>query len=592
MKTFLRILTYLRDYRLRLLGAFLCSGGVAALSAVYAWLVQPVLDEIFIERNRDLLLLLPLAVLGVALLKGALAYGQAYLMSYIGHWLVADVRQQLFVHIVRLPIRFHDANTSGRLVARVISDVNEMANAIPSVLKDIFQQGLTFVALLSVAFYQNWKLASIVLVVLPCSALVLIRVGKRIRKLSKRGQESIGRMASVLKEAFSGIKIVKAYGQERKEAERFSLTNMAFRSAKVKSSQTAAMTSPLLEVIGVCGVLVIIWFGGALVIDGNMKPGEFFSFLTAMFMAYAPVRKMSGANESVQRALAGAQRVFRVLDLDSELTKDEGKTALKPIAKTLEFIDVTFQYEGTTEPALQDFNLVIHAGQVVAFVGASGSGKTTLVSLVPRFYRPSKGMVKIDGVDIRTVDRASLRRQIGIVSQETVLFDDTIRNNVTYGRPEASEGAIIEACRAAFAWEFIERLPGGLDTFVGENGLKLSGGQRQRLAIARAILRDPPLLILDEATSSLDSESEKLVQCALANLMKGRTTLVIAHRLSTVQNANRIVVMARGKIEEIGTHGELLSRGGLYTKLYQTQFQPGPLESVSAGYKSSLFNEV
>lgn len=580
MKTFLRILTYLRDYRLRLVGAFICSAGVAGLSAVYAWLVQPVLDEIFIDRNRELLLLLPLAILGVALLKGAFAYGQAYLMSYIGHWLVADVRQQLFMHIVRLPIRFHDANSSGRLVARVISDVNEMANAIPSVLKDIFQQGLTFVALLGVAFYQNWKLASIVIIVLPFSGLVLMRVGKRIRKLSKRGQESMGRMASVLKEAFSGIKIVKAYGQEEKELERFSLTNSAYRSAKVKSSQTSAMASPLLEVIGVCGVLVIIWFGGALVIDGDMKPGEFFSFLTAMFMAYAPIRKMSGANESVQRALAGAQRVFSVLDLDSEVAKDEGKATLQPITQTLEFANVTFFYEETNEPALKHLDLVIRAGEVVAFVGASGSGKSTLVSLVPRFYRPAEGKVKIDGVDIRTVNRASLRRQIGIVSQETVLFDDSIRNNIAYGRPDASEEDIIAAAQAAFAWEFIQRLPNGLNTLIGENGLKLSGGQRQRLAIARAILRDPPILILDEATSALDSESEKLVQQALANLMKGRTTLVIAHRLSTVQHADRIVVMAKGTIQETGTHAELLQRGGLYTKLYHTQFQLAQFEPI------------
>ncbi|MDH4193286.1 MAG: lipid A export permease/ATP-binding protein MsbA [Nitrospirota bacterium] len=581
MKTLWRIMFYLRDYRLRLAGAFVCSAGVAGLSAVYAWLVQPVLDGIFIDRNRDLLLILPLAVLGVALLKALFAYGQGYLMSYVGHWLVSDVRQQLFVHIVRLPIRFHDANSSGRLMARVISDVNEMANAIPSVLKDIFQQGLTFAAMLAVVFYQNWKLATIVLIVLPLSSFVLVRVGRRIRKLSKRGQESIGRMASVLKEAFSGIKIVKAYGQEEKEAQRFSLTNQSFRSAKIKSSQTSAMSSPLLEVIGVCGVAFIIWYGGGLVIAGEMKPGEFFSFLAAMFMAYAPVRKMSGANESVQRALAGAQRVFHVLDLDSELAKDEGKKSLPPIAKNLEFSGVKFLYEGSEEPALHNINLTIHVGEVVAFVGASGSGKTTLVSLVPRFYRPTEGAVKIDGEDIRLVDRSSLRRQIGIVAQETVLFDDTIRNNIAYGRSDATEDAIIEAARAAFAWEFIERLPQGLDTLVGENGLRLSGGQRQRLAIARAILRDPPILILDEATSSLDSESEKLVQKALANLVKARTTLIIAHRLSTVQHADRIVVMNRGRIEEMGTHAELLKQGGLYTRLYQTQFQLTQSEPLS-----------
>ena len=577
-----RIVSYLRNYRLRLLGAFLCSAGVALLQAVNAWLVKPVLDDIFIGRNQELLMILPLIILGVAILKAFFSYGQSYLMGYVGQWLVADVRQQLFIHIVRLPIRFHDANTSGRLMARVISDVNEMSNAIPSVLKDIFQQGLTFVALIGVAFYQNWKMATVVLVVLPLSGYVLIRFGKRIRKLSQKGQESIGSMASVLKEAFSGIKVVKAYGQEEKEGQRFFLMNKAFRTAKVKSSQASAMSSPMLEVIGVCGIAFIVWYGGGLVIAGEMKPGEFFSFLTAMFMAYGPVRKMSGANASVQRALAGAQRVFSVLDLDSELSKDEGKRTLPPIKHKLEFSNVSFTYEGAKDTSLDNVNLTVTVGEVVALVGASGSGKTTLVSLVPRFYRPTQGTVMIDDMDIRSVDRSSLRRQIGIVSQETVLFDDLIRNNIAYGRPDATEEQIIEAARAAYAWEFIERLPNGLDTFVGENGLKLSGGQRQRLAIARAILRDPPILILDEATSALDSESEQLVQQALANLMKARTTLVIAHRLSTVQHADRLVVMNRGRIEEIGTHAELLKKGGLYTRLYQMQFQPTQLEPLPA----------
>jgi subfamily B ATP-binding cassette protein MsbA len=292
MNTFWRIVSYLRNYRLRLLGAFLCSVGVAALQAVNAWLVKPVLDDIFIARNQELLMILPLIILGVAILKASFSYGQSYLMGYVGQWLVADVRQQLFIHIVRLPIRFHDANTSGRLMARVISDVNEMSNAIPSVLKDIFQQGLTFVALIGVAFYQNWKMATVVLVVLPLSGYVLIRIGKRIRKLSRKGQESIGSMASVLKEAFTGIKVVKAYGQEEKEGQRFFLMNKAFRRAQVKSSQTSAMSSPILEVIAVCGISFIIWYGGGLVIAGEMKPGEFFSFLTAMFMSYAPIRKM------------------------------------------------------------------------------------------------------------------------------------------------------------------------------------------------------------------------------------------------------------------------------------------------------------
>ncbi len=575
-----RIVEYLKPYKFRLLLAIVCSAGVAAGQGATAMLVAPLLQDIFIDFNAESRVMLPLTLLGITILKACFSYGQSYLMGYVGQWLIADVRQRLFVHIVRLPIRFHDANSSGRLMARVVSDVNEMANAIPSVLKDIFQQGLTFVALIGVAFYQNWKLATVVLVVLPLSTFVLIRVGKRIRKLSRRGQESIGSMASVLKEAFTGIKIVKAYGQEDREGQRFSEMNKAYRRLQVKSSQASAISSPMLEIIGSFGVAFIIWYGGGLVIAEEMKFGEFSSFLAALFMAYGPIRKMSGANASIQKALASGKRVFAVLDLDSELAKDEGKQMLPLITRKLDFSNISFSYEGASEPSLQTINLTVRVGEVVALVGASGSGKTTLVNLVPRFYRPTDGKVMIDDMDIRLVDRSSLRRQIGIVSQETVLFDDLIRNNIAYGRPDATEEQIIEAARAAYAWEFIERLPQKLETFVGENGLKLSGGQRQRLAIARAILRDPPILILDEATSALDSESEKLVQQALANLMKGRTTLVIAHRLSTVQHADRLVVMQKGRIEEIGTHAELLQKGGVYTRLYQTQFQLAQLDPL------------
>lgn len=577
----LRLFGYLYGYRARLLGACACSIGVAVLSAAYAWLIQPVLDGIFVERDQWMLTVLPPVILGVAVLKGLCAYGQGYLMSYVGNWLVADIRQQLFLQLVRLPVRFHDATTSGRLVARVINDVNEMANAIPNLMKDLFQQGLTFLALVAVVFYQNWKLASILLLVIPVSALVLVRVGARLRGLAKRGQETIGDMASVLKEAFAGIKIVKAYGREETEGERFGSTNRSFRRTNQKAAQASALVSPLMEVIGVMGIVVIIWYGGHLVISGVMSPGAFSSFMAAMFMAYAPIRRLAGANQSMQRALAAAQRVFEVLDMENETDRDQGKAELPRIRRAIEFRDVTFWYEGAEEPALRNIHLTIQAGEVVAFVGSSGSGKTTLVNLVPRFYRPTTGCILIDGVDIRHVDRASLRRQIGIVSQETVLFDDTVRNNIAYGRVDATDEDIIQAAKAAFAWEFIERLPHGMETFVGENGVRLSGGQRQRLAIARAILRDPPILILDEATSALDSESEKLVQEALSNLMRNRTTLVIAHRLSTVQHADRIVVLHKGRIVEMGTHQSLLRQGGAYAKLYRTQFDAPSLEALA-----------
>ncbi len=573
MKTFTRLVFALRKYRGRLLAACLCSAGVAAFTATYAWLVQPLLDGVLIEQDQFLFRVLPFIVFGVAFLKGTFAYGQAYLMSYIGNSIVADIRQQLFVQMVRLPIRFHDANASGRLMARVINDVNEMANAIPSFMKDLFQQGLTMLALLGVVFYQNWKLATVMVCVLPASAFVLIKIGRRLRKLSIRGQESMGDMASVLKEAFAAIRIVKAYGQEAVEEQRFGTTNRAYQRASQKSAQVVAFSSPLMEMIGVCGIVVIIWYGGHLVSTGIMSPGSFSSFFAAMFMAYTPIKRLSGSNQAIQRALAAAQRVFSVMDLENESDRDQGKAFLPSISRSLEFRNVRFSYEGETQPALRDISITIQAGECIALVGRSGSGKTTFVSLVPRFYRPSEGTIFIDGHNIQDVTRASLRTQLSIVSQETVLFDDTIKNNIAYGRPEATNRLVEEAAKSAFAWEFIERLPEKLETRVGENGVKLSVGQRQRLAIARAILRDPPLLILDEATSSLDSSSERMVQEALGNLMKGRTTLVIAHRLSTVEHADRIVVLDQGQILEIGCHTELLDRNGAYATLYHTQFR-------------------
>lgn len=581
LDVFLRILKYLRGYYGRLVAALICAAGVAGMTATYAWLMQPVLDDLFIAKDQSLLNILPLLIMGVALSKGLFGYGQAYLMSYVGHRLIAGVREQLFGHFLRLPISFHHEHTSGRLLARVVNDVNEMGNAIPSVVKDLFQQGLTFVAMLGVAFYQNWKLATMVILVFPISAYAIVQIGKRIRKFATRGQESMGDMASSVSEAFKGIRIVKAYGAEETEQDRFSKSNTAFMRAAIKSAQVSALASPLLEVIGVGGIAVIIWYGGFLVIDSQMKPGEFFSFLFALGMAYGPVRKLAAANASIQRAVAAGHRTFDMLDQQNEYEQDQGNIVLTKVPHGLEFQNVTFSYSDSEKPALSKMNLAIQAGEIVALVGRSGSGKSTLISLVARFYHPTEGVITIDGQDIQQVTLESLRSQIAIVSQDTVLFDETIRANIAYGAIEADDEVVIEAAKAAHAWEFIEQLPEGLDTLIGENGIKLSGGQRQRLAIARAILRDPPLLILDEATSSLDTESERMVQAALAVLMENRTTLVIAHRLSTVQHANRIVVLNEGRIVEIGTHTELIRKNGAYKRLYQTQFYDVPVETLS-----------
>jgi len=576
MTAFFRILSYLREYRVRLIAACICAAGVAGMSGLYALLVQPVLDEVFIAKDQLLLMVLPLVIFGAATLKGLFSYGQAYLMSYVANRVVAEIRQQLFGHFLRMSLPFHHKHSSGRLVARVINDVNEMANAIPHVVRDLLQQGLTLLALTGVAFYQNWKLATVLILVMPISTYAIVKIGKRLRKLAARGQESMGDMASALKESFAGIRIVKAYGGEHLEQQRFAKGNSAYLRTVMKSAQLGALSAPLLEAIGIGGIAFIVWYGGFLVIDEQMKPGEFFSFLAAMFIAYTPVKKLAGANSQVQRAIAAANRVFEMLDQEHEFVHDHGRAELPAISRSLEFQNVSFSYEGSDEPEIEHVHLTVEFGEVVALVGKSGSGKSTLMSLVPRFHDPSEGRILIDGRDIRDVTLTSLRAQIAIVSQETVLFDETVRANVAYGRPEASEEDIIRAARAGHAWEFIEELPDGLDTLIGENGVNLSGGQRQRLAIARAMLRNPPVLILDEATSALDTESERNVQAALAELMKNRTTLVIAHRLSTVQHADRIIVLDEGRIVEEGLHHELLRRNGMYTRLYQTQFHDVP----------------
>ncbi|MDH4154073.1 MAG: lipid A export permease/ATP-binding protein MsbA [Nitrospira sp.] len=573
LERFKRLMGYVKPYRTRFLGAFVCSGLVALLSGAYAWLAKPVLDDIFIQKNEQMLMVLPLVLLGVATLKAVFSYGVGYLMAYVGNRVVADIRQELFQQLMRQSVGFHDTHTSGRLVSRVVNDVGLMANAASSVVKDIFQNGLTFLAMVGVILYQNWRLAAISLVVIPLSGLTMVRVGKRLKRLATSGQEQMGDLSSTLQETFSGIRVVKAFGREEAEAERFHERNHMFLSTTLKSNQVWSLGHSQMEIIGVVGVATIIWYGGYLVIHEMMTPGAFFSFMAAMFMAYTPIKKLSGANNLIQQALAAAERVFDMLDLETEQSQNRGTMPLVRISRAIEFQNVSMRYENQSVPALADVDFSIKPGEVIALVGGSGSGKTTLVSLLPRFYEPTAGAIFIDGVPLTSYELGSLRAHIGIVSQEVVLFDDTIRNNIAFGRTGADEAAIEQAAKLAYAHDFILRLPKGYDAVIGERGLKLSGGERQRLAIARAILRDPPLLILDEATSALDTESERIVQLALANLMKNRTTVVIAHRLSTIQNADRIVVLDRGMIAEVGSHAELIRLGGVYRRLHALQFQ-------------------
>ena len=572
MRTYLRLLRYMRPYWGRLLAAGLCSSIVAGLTGTYAWLVKPALDEVFINKNVTWLILLPVALMLVSVLKGLAGYGQAYLMIYVGSRVVTDIRQQLFGHLMRLPITFHLKNPSSRMMSRVINDVNWIQNAVSSVLKDLFQQSLTFLVLMGVIFYQHWQLSLLAIVAIPLSVYPMIRFGNRLRRIATSGQERTADMSLALQETLTGIRIVKGFTQESAESQRFARFNEAYFGTNMKSTQVSSITSPVLEAVGVIGVAGIIWYGGSQVIGGTMTPGTFFSFLTAVFLMYTPLKRLASANNTIQQALSAAERVFSVLDVPTESALDTGRREFDGVKTGIELRAVSFQYDGADTPALSEITLVIQAGELLALVGSSGAGKTSLVNLIPRFYEPTSGAILIDSVDIREIRLPALRRRIGIVSQETLLFDDSVRNNIAYGNDTATPDAVVEAAKAAFAHDFIVRLPNGYDTLIGENGVKLSGGERQRLAIARALLRNPPILILDEATSSLDNESERMVQMALANLMTGRTTFVIAHRLSTVQRADRIVVLERGRVAEIGRHEDLLAAHGIYKRLYQMQF--------------------
>ncbi|TSA00280.1 MAG: lipid A export permease/ATP-binding protein MsbA [Nitrospiraceae bacterium] len=573
MRLYRRLLDYIRPYWGRLIAAAICSGAVAALTGGYAWLVRPALDEIFINKNVTWLVWLPVALMCVSVLKGLCGYGQSYLMIFVGSRVVTDIRQQLFGHLMRLPVGFHLKNPSSRMLSRVINDVNWIQNAVSGVLKDLFQQSLTFLVLLGVILYQNWRLALFAVIVIPLSAYPMVRFGNQLRKIATTGQERTADMSTALQETLTGIRIVKGFTREDAEGERFAKYNEAYFHTNMKSTQVSSITSPVLEAVGIIGIAGIIWYGGSQVIQGAMTPGTFFSFLTAVFLMYTPIKRVASANNTIQQALAAADRVFNVLDVATEAARDTGTRELDGVRSTIELRNVSFRYEGIEAWALRDISVTVKTGEVLALVGSSGAGKTTLVNLIPRFYDPTEGTILIDGVDLREIRLPAIRRQIGIVSQETLLFDDTVGNNIAYGKDDATTEAITDAAKAAYAHEFIMRLPNGYDTLIGENGIKLSGGERQRLAIARALLRNPPILILDEATSSLDTESERMVQMALANLMEGRTTFVIAHRLSTVQRADRIAVLAGGRLVEIGRHEELLAKAGVYHRLHQMQFQ-------------------
>ncbi|VAX17810.1 Efflux ABC transporter, permease/ATP-binding protein [hydrothermal vent metagenome] len=571
MDLYKRLLAYLKPYRKRFIIASVCMVVVSATAGAAALIIQPILDDIFMNGNEDMLLLLPIGVIGIYCARGIGRYFASSIMQTIGQLAVRDIRNDLFSRLQRLSLNFYSSKETGQIISRVTNDVQLIQDAVSIVVYDLFRESLTMIVLLGVVFYRDFNLAIMAIIVLPFSGILIGRLGRSLRVISKESQEAMADINTMLVETFAGIRIVQAFGMEEYEIKRFKERNMRYFDTIRRTIKINELSSPLLEFIGAFGIAAIIWYGGRQVIDGHTTVGAFFSFLTALFMLYAPISKLSRSNNKIQQAMAAAKRIFDMMDTEVMIKDKAGAVDIPPLQKQVEFKNVNFHYENGS-PILSNINLTAKKGEIIAFAGQSGAGKTTIVNLVPRFYDAVSGAILFDGVDIRDATIASLRKQIGIVTQEIFLFNDTISANIAYGDLNASREEIERAARAAFAHDFIMESPQGYDTIIGERGVKLSGGQRQRLSIARAIMKNPAILILDEATSALDTESEQAVQKALANLMKGRTTFVIAHRLSTILDANKIVVMEKGRIIETGSHDSLMAEDGNYRKLFELQF--------------------
>lgn len=576
MNLYQRVWRLVKPHWKLLSAATACMLVVGANSAAMAWIVKPLLDDVFLiassnpDRAKKMILLLPLAFVIIQFTKGAATYGQEVIMNRIGQSVIAQLRESIFAHLQRLSLSFYDKTETGTLIARVTHDVALVQEAVSRTVAGGFRDVFSIIALTFVVFYRDWQLALLAMAVFPFAMVPFVRFGRMVRQVAAKGQQSTADIANLLQETITGARVVKAFAAEDREISRFNALSQTLLRLTMREVRIKAVTSPVMELLGGAAVAGVIGYGGWQVIAGKSSAGNFFSFVAAVVLLYEPVKQITRANNVLQKGLSAAERVFDLLDTPPEIIDRPDAVELDPIQREIRFENVTFSYG--REPVLDGIDLTVKAGQIVALAGSSGGGKTTLVNLLPRFYEIQGGSISIDGCDVRQATLASLRRQIALVTQQTILFNDTISANISYGRREADPDEIIAAAKAAYAHDFITSLPQGYDTVIGEQGVMLSGGQRQRLAIARALLKDAPILILDEATSSLDTESEHFVQKAIDNLMKGRTTLVIAHRLSTIQNADRIIVLADGRIAEEGNHGRLMDLKGEYYKLYQMQF--------------------
>lgn len=572
MKNYMRLLAYIKPYTRRLALAVVCIIMAAGANLYLPWIIKDMIDDVLMSKDMVMLNLIAAGILVVMFTRGVFYYGQSYLVSYVGQRVIIDVRSVLFRKFQRMPLSYYDKQQTGTVMSYITNDVAVMQSAIVDNLIELVTEGSILIGSLAMMIYLDWKLSLLTLMTIPLVGFAMKIFGRKLKRSSTVIQERVAEITSLLQESISAIRVVKSFVRESYEIKRFEEQNWRNFQAAMKNVKLSSLLTPTVEFLAAIAVTFIVWFGGYEVVNEVITAGELVAFLTYAVNLANPVKRLSRVYAAIQKAMAAADRVFAVMDLDEKITDVPDAKPLPPIKGKVEFKDITFSYkEG--QPALQHISLKAEPGQMIALVGPSGSGKSTIANLIPRFYDVDSGVITIDDHDIRQVTADSLREQIGLVPQETMLFSTSVMENIRYGRLEATDEEVIEAAKAANAEEFIKELPEGYDTKLGERGLNLSGGQRQRLAIARAILKNPRVLILDEATSALDTESEKIVQDALDNLMVGRTSFVIAHRLSTIFNADQIFVVENGHLREHGTHEELLAAGGLYSNLYNIQFR-------------------